>query len=182
MDSAYAMDLKELMASDEYFRIRQSSGGKSGRDSVRILELNDINSDGTRDTAYISYNENNSRYKIRFSCFKDPIVLDNIAELHLKDIEDLNEDGVHEIMLFLQSEESCWDEIRLYSHVGKWVEKYNGLTYQCTENNNYQFRKIDKHTVELSTYGLNRDSIDAELGDTLENIVPNALNRNLIKW
>lgn len=179
------LDLSGIFETDDYFKQKRKSGRK-GADSLqhRMVELRDINSDGTSDTAFIVYNEINSRYKISFSCYEGSISLGNIAELQVKDMSDLNGDGHSEIMLFLQSEESCWDEIRLYSWLGKWVEKYNGLTYQCTEDNqnNYQFRKIDEHTVQLTTYGVNRDSFDAELGDTLENIIPNAMNSHLISW
>ncbi len=183
-DSA-ELDLSGIFDTDDYFKQKRKPGNK-GADSLqrRLVGLNDINNDGIKDTAIIVYNEINSRYKISFSCYDGFISLGNIAELQVKDMSDLNGDGHSEIMLFLQSEESCWDEIRLYSWLGKWVEKYNGLTYQCTENNNnnYQFRKIDDHTVQLTTYGVNRDSFDAELGDTLENIIPNAMNSHLITW
>lgn len=180
------LDLSGIMNTDDYFRLKKKgNSGKADSLQIRVLALNDINSDGFSDSAFIEYNEINSRYKIRFSCYKQNIELENIAALQLKDMSDLNGDGHNEIMLFLQSEESCWDEIRLYSWLNKWVEKYNGLTYQCSENtgsSNYQFRKINDHTVQLTTYGVSRDSIDAELGDTLENIIPNALNAHLITW
>lgn len=184
-DDSIDLDLADLMSSDDYFKQkRHNSKGKSDSIVSRIVYLSDINADGISDTATIEYNQLNSKYKIKFSCYNDFIGLENISELQLKDMNDLNGDGFHEIMLFIQSEESCWDEIRLYSWVDKWVEKYNGLTYQCTENNNnnYQFRKIDNHTVQLTTYGVNRDSIDAVYGDTLENIIPNALNMHTITW
>ena len=179
------MDLSDLMNSDDYFKQKRSnSNNKSDSVKYRTVYLNDINSDGVSDTATIEYNQLNSKYKIKFSCYNDFIGLENISGLQLKDMNDLNEDGFHEILLFIQSEESCWDEIRLYSWVDKWVEKYNGLTYQCTEknNNNYQFRKIDNRTVLLTTFGINKDSIDAVYGDTLENILPNALNTHTITW
>lgn len=179
------LDLSELMSSDDYFKLKKrNSGNKSDSILSRTVFLTDINNDGQADTATIEYNQLNSKYKIKFNCYKDFISIENISELQIKDMNDLNGDGHHEIMLFIQSEESCWDEIRLYSWVEKWVEKYNGLTYQCTEknNNNYQFRKIDNHTVLLTTFGVNKDSIDAVYGDTLENIIPNALNRHTITW
>jgi hypothetical protein len=106
----------------------------------------------------------------------------NSSKIRLKDIGDLNGDGKHEIMMTLQAEESCWDEVKLYSYLDAWVEKYNGLTYQCTENNNYRFTRIDDKTVQLVTYGVNKDSIDLEIGDTLENVIPNALNTHIISW
>ncbi|MCC6818644.1 MAG: hypothetical protein IT245_07125, partial [Bacteroidia bacterium] len=119
---------------------------------------------------------------IKFTCFKEKIVESNANEIFVKSVGDLNGDGVHEIMTLLQSEESCWDEVRLYSHIDNWVEKYDGLTYQCTDQNNYQFRKIGDKSVEFTTYGINRDSIDLSNGDTLENIIPNAPNKHLIQW
>jgi hypothetical protein len=179
------LDLSDIMNSDDYFKQkRHYSSSKSDSIVSRLVYLNDINIDGVADTVTIEYNQLNSKYKIKFSCFKDFISLENISELQLKDMNDLNGDGFHEIMLFIQSEESCWDEIRLYSWVDEWIEKYNGLTYQCTEknNNNYQFRKIDNHTVQLTTFGINKDSVDAVYGDTLENIIPNALNTHTITW
>lgn len=180
------IDLSDVLNTDDYFKTKKKRNG-SAKDSVeiRIIELSDINNDGKNDTAFIIYNNFNSRYKIQFTCFDDLIEQGNVSELLIKDIGDLNNDGNHEIILFLQSEESCWDEIKLYSYVGKWVEKYNGLTYQCTNNSgstNYQFRKINDRTVQLITFGINRDSIDVNSGDTLENILPNAPNANLITW
>lgn len=178
------VDLTDILTTDDYFKKKTAS--TKGADSlrIRIVELNDINHDGIKDTASIEYNEINSKYKISFSCFDRSIFLENIAGLQVKDVSDLNDDGFNEILLFLQSEESCWDEIRLYSWINEWVEKYEGLTYQCSEDNqnNYHFRKINSHTVQLSTYGINKDSIDVELGDTLENIIPNALNTHTINW
>lgn len=180
------IDLSDVLNTDDYFRTKKKHSG-SAKDSVeiRIVELSDINNDGKADSAFIEYNNFNSRFKIRFTCFDDLIEQGNVFELSIKDIGDLNNDGNHEIILFLQSEESCWDEIKLYSFVGHWVEKYNGLTYQCTNNSgstNYQFRKINDRTVQLITYGINKDSIDISSGDTLENIIPNAPNANLITW
>lgn len=180
------VDLNDVLNTDDYFKAKKRKAG-SAKDSIqtRIVDLNDINSDGIKDTAFIRYNTLNSVYKVSFTCFPGLIHQGNVAELLIKNIGDLNNDGNSEIMFFLQSEESCWDEIKLYSFTNnKWSEKYNGLTYQCTNtsNTNYQFRKLNEHTVQLITYGINKDSIDIISGDTLENIIPNAQNSNLIVW
>ncbi|HEY1045369.1 MAG TPA: hypothetical protein VGF79_02950 [Bacteroidia bacterium] len=177
------MNLKELINSDEYFKTKKKSSNR-GSDSleVKIVELEDINLDGIKDTAWIVYNNLNSVYKVKFSCFPGTITESKSSELLIKDVGDLNNDNKHEILFFLKSEESCWDEIKLYSYIDKWVEKYNGLTYQCTENNNYQFRKLNDNTVQIMTYGVNKDSIDITNGDTLENIIPNAKNLQTIHW
>jgi hypothetical protein len=186
MGTSDGIDLSDVLNTDDYFKTKKKRNG-SAKDSVEIklIDLSDINSDGKNDSAFIIYNNFNSRYTIRFTCFDAIIEQGNVFELQIKDIGDLNNDGNHEIILFLQSEESCWDEIKLYSYVGQWVEKYNGLTYQCTNNSNstnYQFRKINDRTVQLTTYGINKDSIDISSGDTLENIIPNAPNANIITW
>lgn len=177
------MNLKELINSDEYFKTKKKKSNR-GSDSleVKIVELEDINLDGIKDTAWIVYNNLNSVYKVKFSCFSGTITESKSSELLIKDVGDLNNDNKHEILFFLKSEESCWDEIKLYSYIDKWVEKYNGLTYQCTENNNYQFRKLNDNTVQIMTYGVNKDSIDVANGDTLENIIPNAKNLQTIHW
>jgi len=179
------MDLSAIIQSDDYFRMKRKNGN-TGADSIskKTLFFKDINGDAIDDTIVIAYNVLNSRYNIHFSCYPDNITLENINEIQIKDISDLNGDKFHEMLLFIQSEESCWDEIKLYSWNQHWVEKYSGLTYQCTENTNqnYQFRKLDEHKVLLTTYGINKDSIDAVLGDTLENIIPNALNTHVITW
>ena len=179
------MDLSAIIQSDDYFKMKRKQGNSTA-DSVTktTLFFKDINGDAIDDTIVIAYNVLNSRYNIHFSCYPDNISLENINELQIKDISDLNGDKFHEMLLFIQSEESCWDEIKLYSWNQRWVEKYSGLTYQCTENTNqnYQFRKLDDHKVLLTTYGINKDSIDSELGDTLENIIPNALNTHVITW
>lgn len=185
-DEAYSpddMNLKELINSDEYFKTKKKKYNQ-GADSLetKIVELEDINLDGIKDTAWIVYNNLNSVYKVKFSCFPGTITESKSSELLIKDVGDLNNDGKHEILFFLKSEESCWDEIKLYSYGDRWVEKYNGLTYQCTENNNYQFRKLNDNTVQIMTYGVNKDSIDISNGDTLENIIPNARNLQTIHW
>jgi len=182
---ALDMDLSNIIQSDEYFKLKKKSG-KSTSDSIlkKTLYFKDINGDAIDDTIVIAYNILNSRYNILFSCYPDNITLDNINEIQIKDISDLNGDNFHEMLLFIQSEESCWDEIKLYSWNQHWIEKYSGLTYQCTENTNqnYQFKKLDENKVLLTTYGVNKDSIDVVLGDTLENIIPNALNTHVITW
>ena len=179
------MDLSAIIQSDDYFKMKRKQGNSTA-DSVTktTLFFKDINGDAIDDTIVIAYNVLNSRYNIHISCYPDNISLENINELQIKDISDLNGDKFHEMLLFIQSEESCWDEIKLYSWNQRWVEKYSGLTYQCSENTNqnYQFRKLDDHKVLLTTYGINKDSIDSELGDTLENIIPNALNTHVITW
>lgn len=183
-DASYkGIDLSEVLETDDFFNSKKQKIG-SAKDSIEkvIVGLGDINNDGKDDSAIIEYNNLTSIYKIRFSCVKATIAQSNVSQLSIKDIGDLNNDGFHEIMLFLQSEESCWDVIKLYSYKDEWVEKYDGLTYQCTDNNNYQFRKLNDKTVQLITYGINRDSIDLSSGDTLENIIPNAPNSNLITW
>lgn len=177
------MDLSEVLNTDDYFKNNKKASSQAsdsiGRE-VQILE--DINNDGFADTVVIKLNKLSHTYTIQFSCFKDVITEKNAAELYIKSVGDLNGDGIHEIMLLLQSEESCWDGVKLYSHKDKWVEKYDGLTYQCTDQNNYQFKKLNDKSVEFTTFGINKDSIDLNSGDTLENIIPNAPNRHIINW
>lgn len=177
------VDIESIMLSDDYFKIRKSPSD-SPADSLRIshVKLNDLNRDGIPDSALIRYNINNSRYKILFSCFPGYISIQNAADLLVRDLDDMNGDGNHEIMLILQSDGSCWDEIRLYSYTGTWVEKYQGQTYQCTEGANYKFRKVDGKTVELVTYGTTRDSVDTKIGDTTEILYPEQPNAHLIRW
>lgn len=177
------MDLSEVLYTDDYFKSKKKRG-QSASDSIGLQKvyLEDINNDGNPDTATIVLNKLSNTYKIKFSCFKDIISEKNITELFVKSVGDLNGDGIHEIMLLLQSEESCWDGIKLYSYNEKWVEKYDGLTYQCTDHNNYQFKKLGEKSVEFTTFGINKDSIDIANGDTLENIIPNAPNRHVINW
>jgi hypothetical protein len=176
-------DVSELLSPDDNFKEKKSRKNKK-KDTVEIsfIAFRDLNNDGIRDTAFLVHNLIRKVTTINFSGIQGAIVEKNGSKIHLKDIGDLNNDGKHEIMMTLQAEESCWDEVKLYSYLDNWVEKYNGLTYQCTENNNYQFRKIDDKTVQLVTYGLNKDSIDSEIGDTLENVIPNARMEHLIRW
>ena len=83
------MDLSDLMSSDDYFKQRKhNSSSKSDSIISRTVYLNDINTDGIADTATIEYNQLNSKYKIKFSCYNDFIGLENIAELQLKDMND----------------------------------------------------------------------------------------------
>lgn len=176
------MDLRELLNSDDYFKSRKKKNLNSS-DSLetRLVKFGDLNADGSNDSAWVTYNNLTSTYSVRFTCFPGTITDAISTELHLKDVGDLNGDGKNEILFFLMSEESCWDEIKLYSYLDRWVEKYDGLTYQCSDNHNYEFRKINDRTVQITTYGINKDSLDIS-GDTLENIIPNARNQSLINW
>jgi hypothetical protein len=178
-----ATDVSELLNPDDNFKEKKTKKSKK-KDSIEIsfIAFRDLNADGVDDTAFMVHNNNSKVTSISFSRMPGAIIEPNGSRIRLKDIGDLNNDGKHEIMLTLQAEQSCWDEVKLYSYLNHWVEKYNGLTYQCTEGNNYQFRKIDNKTVQLVTYGLNKDSIDQEIGDTLENVIPNARLEHLITW
>jgi hypothetical protein len=176
-------DVSELLNPDDNFSEKKSRKAKK-KDSteISIVSFGDLNKDGVNDTAFLTYHNYLHETSIRFSGLPGEIVEKNISRIKLKDIGDLNGDGRHEIMMTLQAEESCWDEVKLYSYLDNWVEKYNGLTYQCVEDNNYQFSRVDEHTIRLVTYGMNKDSIDLENGDTLENVIPNAKQEHLIKW
>jgi hypothetical protein len=177
------MDVSELLNPDDNFSEKKSRKNKK-KDSVEssFLVFDDLNKDGMADTAFITYNYFLHKTVIRVSGMKGEITEDNTAKIRLTDIGDLNGDNIHELMLTLQGEASCWDEIKLYSYLDRWVEKYNGLTYQCTENTTYQLTRLDEHRVSLVTYGLNKDSVDVELGDTLENLIPNARLDHIISW
>jgi len=176
-------DVLELLNPDDNFSEKKSKKNKK-KDSIEtsIVVFNDLNNDGINDTAFLVYNAQQNHTVIEFSRMPGLIIEKNSSKIRLKDIGDLNGDGKHEIMMTLQAEQSCWDEVKLYSYMDTWVEKYNGLTYQCTENNNYQFTKINDKTVQLITYGVNKDSIDLTVGDTLENVIPNARMEHLITW
>ncbi len=177
------IDPAELLNPDDNFTEKKAKKVRK-KDSIEtsFVAFNDLNRDGINDTAFLVYNNMRKQTSIMFSSLKGMILENNSSKIRLKDIGDLNGDGKNEIMMTLQSEQSCWDEVKLYSYMDTWVEKYNGLTYQCTENNNYQFSRIDDKTVKLVTYGLNKDSFDQELGDTLENVIPNARLEHLITW
>lgn len=177
------LDLSEVLYTDDYFKSNKTKVSKPS-DSLQksFVELQDVNADGVPDTAYITKNILNGKINIRFNFVNSRITESNANELFVKSVGDLNGDGIHEIMTLLQSEESCWDEVKLYSYKEQWVEKYDGLTYQCTDQNNYRFRKIGDKLVEFTTYGINKDSIDITNGDTLESIIPNAPNTHLIQW
>jgi hypothetical protein len=175
-------DLTELLNPDDNFSEKKVRKAKK-KDSIEtsFVAFHDLNMDGSKDTAFLTYNNLSKQTSIRFTGMDGYITQEHSTAIRLKDIGDLNGDGKHEIMMTIQSE-SCWDEVKLLSHTGSWVEKYNGLAYQCIEDNSYQFNRIDDRTVKLVTFGVNRDSIDLELGDTLENILPNARIEHLITW
>jgi hypothetical protein len=178
------ININELIGSDDYFKPKVTSVRKS-KDSLeyKSYEIGDIDNDGTMDSANIIFNHELNQYKVSIGSFNGLITENNSSQILVKDVGDLNGDSKHEILVFLQSEESCWDEIKLYSYIeNNWVLKYDGLTYQCTENNNYSFRKIDDKTIQFTTYGINKDSVDMENGDTLENIIPNGTNTETIIW
>lgn len=178
------ININELISSDDYFKPKVTSVRKA-KDSMefKVYEIGDIDQDGQMDSALISFNHELNQYKVNIGRLPGSILENNSSQILVKDVGDLNGDSKHEILIFLQSEESCWDEIKLYSFIeNNWVLKYNGLTYQCTENNNYTFRKLDENTIQLTTYGINKDSIDIENGDTLENIIPNGTNTETITW
>ena len=173
----------ELLNPDDNFSAKKTKKTKK-KDSIEVssVAFSDLNKDGVPDTAFMVHNTNSKQTLITFSGMPGSILEKNSQRIRLKDIGDLNGDGKHEIMMTLQAEQSCWDEVKLYSYLDTWVEKYNGLTYQCTEDNNYRFTRIDDKTIQLITYGINKDSIDQEIGDTLENVIPNAKNTHIITW
>lgn len=177
------LDASELLNPDDNFKAKKP--GKSRvKDSFEtyVQYFSDLNNDGIRDTATILFNKISLKNSVMFSCFSHTIQEKSSSPIALQDIGDLNDDGRHELMVVLQSDEGCWDEIKLYSYIDNWVEKYNGLTYQCTENRNYEFRQLDDKSIQLTTYGVNKDSVDLTNGDTLENVIPNAHNTHIITW
>jgi hypothetical protein len=178
------ININELIGSDDYFKPKITSVRKP-KDSLEFksYEIGDVDEDGKMDSALITFNHELNQYKVVIGSLQGIITEINSSQILVKDVGDLNGDSKHELLIFLQSEESCWDEIKLYSYIdNNWVLKYNGLTYQCTENNNYSFRKIDDNTIQFTTYGINKDSVDIENGDTLENIIPNGTNTETIIW
>ena len=135
-----------------------------------------------RDTARAISYARRHQTEIHFSCFKTLVLNHFLTELQITDAGDLNGDGKHEILLLEQGEESCWDNLKLFSLNDEWVEKYTGLTYQCIEKPMYQFTKLNDKTIQLITFGYSKDSIDAVSGDTLEQVLPNQQRVHLINW
>ncbi len=176
-------DVAELLNPDENFSEKKSRKAKK-KDSLEtsFVAFSDLNRDGKNDTAFLIFNNKQNQTTIYFSGLPGQIIEKNNSKIRLKDIGDLNGDGKNEIMMTLLADQSCWDEVKLYSYLDTWVEKYNGLAYQCIEDNSYQFSKVNSNTVKLITYGVNKDSIDQEIGDTLENVIPNARMEHLISW
>ncbi len=176
-------DASEWLNGDENFGVRKWKGGKINDSTSTLFTLyNDLNGDGIRDTTEaISYSFSHQT-EIHFSCFPSLILNQYVTEMQITDAGDLNNDGKHEILLLLQGSESCWDNLKLFSFADRWVEKYTGMTYQCVEKPMYQFTKLNDKTIQITTIGESRDSIDAVSGDTLEQVLPNQQRVHLINW
>lgn len=176
-------DAEEWLNDDENFGVKRYKGGKHKDSAETIFTLyNDLNNDGVRDTATAILNHKRHITEIYFSCFPKLSLNQFVEELQLTDAGDLNGDGKHEVLVLQQGSESCWDNLRLFTYNELWTEKYSGLTYQCIERPMYQFTKLNDKTISIRTFGESRDSIDAESGDTLEQVLPNEQRVHIINW
>ncbi len=176
-------DTAEWLNTDENFSAKNRQGNNSENSPDTIFTLyNDLNNDGTRDTAIAISFAKSQHTEIHFSCFKPLILNDYLTELQITDAGDLNEDGKHEILILQEGSESCWNNLKLYSFNGVWSEKYSGMTYQCVEKPMYQFTKLNDKTIQMITYGYSKDSVDVVSGDTLEQVLPNQQMVHIIRW
>ncbi len=176
-------DASEWLNSDENFGAKHRKGAKNSDSTETLFTLYaDYNNDGIRDTAQAISYSNRHQTEIHFSCFPALVLNQFCDELQITDAGDLNGDGKHEILLLLQGSESCWDNLKLFSLGNTWIEKYTGITYQCVERPMYQFTKLNDKTIQITTFGESRDSIDAISGDTLEQVLPNLQRVHLINW
>ncbi len=173
----------EWLNGDENFGKNQKAGNRKLDTAQLVYSLiSDFNNDGILDTAQAIANNKQRTTEIRFTCFK-PIRFNYlIKELVINDAGDMNNDSKHEIVILQQGSESCWDNIKLYSLADNWLEKYSGITYQCTDKPTYSFSKLNSRTLQLITLGNSIDSVDISTGDTLEQILPNEQKVHLIKF
>ncbi len=113
-----------------------------------------------------------------------PLLLKNTSkQIQIIATEDLNQDGFNELIVVDNGTEGCWDRIQMYAYVkNKWTEKFNRITYGCGENGLYKIEKKSTKLSEIITYGISEEQIDTLTGDTLENIIPTAIQRSLIKF
>lgn len=174
---------EEWLNGDENFGYQQKSNSRKLDTAILIYSLKgDLNNDGIIDTANAITNSKNRTTKITFTCFKSIYINAYTKELVLTDAGDMNGDGKHEILVLQPGEESCWDNLKLFSLNTSWVEKYSGTNYQCSEKPTYSFTKLNSKTLQLITFGNSKDSIDISTGDTLEQILPNEQQVHLIKF
>lgn len=176
-------NVDELIRSDEYFiPSKEKKMEESDSVQVKFSEPGDLNGDEIPDTISIAYSIKDKRYTLRFSCFKEVLNLETHAEIRVKSVPDMNYDKRSEIVIFFQSEEGCWDEIKLFylDPTDVWKEKYSGLVYQCSEEKAFSVERVDEHSVLFRTLGLSRDSVDLTTGDTTEYVDPNVYSQDVL--
>ena len=177
-------EFESLLNSDENFG-KKSYKSKSNHDSIlqQVILNSNLNADLFIDSITLVSNRNTNKSKLLFSCFP-PLMLENYTEhLIVYDAGDLNNDGNNEIVILEEGENSCWDQLKLFTiNKDKWFVKYSGPTYQCIDKKSYSLQKLNPKQTMLVTYGNASDSIDLESGDTIFNVKLNDAQNHVIKW
>ena len=177
-------EFESLLNSYENFG-KKSKKNNPNQDSIlnQVILNGNLNSDLILDSVILVSNRNTNKSKLLFSCFP-PMFLANYTEhVLIYDAGDLNSDGNNEIVVLDEGENSCWDQLKLYSiYKDKWIEKYSGTTYQCIDKKSYSLQKLNSKQTILVTYGNASDSIDQQSGDTIFNVKLNDAQNHVIKW
>lgn len=177
-------EFESLLNSDENFG-KKSKKSHSNQDSIieQVVLKGNLNSDLILDSVILVSNRNTNKSKLLFSCFPPMILNHYIEHIIIYDAGDLNNDGNNEVVLLEEGENSCWDQLKLFSIIkDKWIEKYSGPTYQCIDKKSYSLQKLNSKQSILVTYGNASDSIDQQSGDTIFNVKLNDAQNHVIKW
>jgi hypothetical protein len=138
--------------------------------------LGDLNSDNAADTAIVFspvFSMWHPEYGtddwckddscVTQACFSfDTAVLTHTAALGFYSFfacEDLDDDGVREVVLVPNWFQSCWQGLFVYSlQNGEWIQLGSGSVYACHEEHfDHRVRKIDSHTFEIISQGCDED-------------------------
>jgi hypothetical protein len=144
--------------------------------------VEDIDNDGISDTCFVIAPEIMTSDDGMADCIEPCITKINFGSKNLGElifensiggeiqfIEDINEDGIKEMVFFPDWFTSCWSNFSVLSVVnGKWVNLHTYDFYRCMEP--AKFEKISKGVLKVTTYGSRVELTTDEYGVTTEEI------------
>lgn len=159
-----------------------SGGEETNTKSSSYTLLEDIDNDGIEDTCFVIAPEieptedgmadcnEQCVTKINFgSKNMGELIFENSIGGEIQFIEDINEDGIKEMVFFPDWFTSCWSNFSVLSVVkGKWEIMHTYDFYRCMEP--AKFEKIAKGVLKVTTYDTKVDIKTDEYGISSEEI------------